>query len=109
MGEGIGEKRPDKPLTVLDGMDLLRHRWQDDNIMGDCAPRGIPASLGVRESQRNMAADVAARGRIALGSPESALVDRERVGVSPVEEEAKAPRAPAGGPDEVHQRLLTRR
>jgi hypothetical protein len=62
MGESIGEKRPDKPLTVLDGVDLLRHRWQDDNIMGDRAPRSIPAPLGVRESQRNMAADVSARG-----------------------------------------------
>jgi hypothetical protein len=62
MGESIGEKRPDKPLTVLDGVDLVRHRWQDDNIMGDRAPRGIPASLEVRESQRNMAADMSARG-----------------------------------------------
>jgi hypothetical protein len=51
-----------KPLTVLDGMDLLRHRWQDDNIMGDRAPRSIPAALEVGESQRNMAADVPARG-----------------------------------------------
>ena len=51
--------------------------------MGDRAPRSIPASLEVRESQRNMAADASARGRIALGSPESALVDRERIGVSP--------------------------
>jgi hypothetical protein len=61
-GESIGEKRPDKPLTVLDGVDLVRHRWRDDNVMGDRAPRIIPASLEVRESQRNMAADVSARG-----------------------------------------------
>ena len=50
MGESIGEKRPDKPLTVLDGVDLVRHRRQDRNIMGDRAPRSIPASLEVRES-----------------------------------------------------------
>jgi len=62
MGESIGEKRPDKPLTVLDGVDLVRHRWQGDNVMGDRAPRSIPATLGVRESQRNMAADASARG-----------------------------------------------
>ena len=62
MGESIGEKRPDKLLTVLDGVDLMRHRWQDDNVVGDRAPCSIPASLGVRESQRNMAADVPARG-----------------------------------------------
>ena len=62
MGESIGEYRPDKPLTVLDGVDLLRHRWQDDNIVGNRAPRSIPASLGVGESQRNIAADVPARG-----------------------------------------------
>jgi hypothetical protein len=62
MSESISEKRPDKPLTVLDGMDLVRHRWQDDYVMRDGAPRGIPASLGVRESQRNMAADASARG-----------------------------------------------
>lgn len=62
MGESIGEKRPDKPLTVLGGVDLVRQRWQDDNVMGDRAPRSIPASLGVGESQRNMAADVQARG-----------------------------------------------
>jgi hypothetical protein len=61
MGESIGEKRPDKPLTVLGGVDLVRHRWQHDNIMGDRAPRSITASLGVRESQRNMAADVSTR------------------------------------------------
>jgi hypothetical protein len=46
---------------------------------------------------------------VQLGSPESALVDRERVGVSPVEKEAKAPRASACSPDEVHHRLLTKR
>jgi hypothetical protein len=62
MGESTGEKRPDKPLTVLDRVDLVRRRWQDDNVMGDRAPRGVPASLGVRESQRNMGADVSARG-----------------------------------------------
>jgi hypothetical protein len=62
MGESIGEKRPDKPLTVLDGVDLLRHRRQDDNIMGDRAPRSVPATLEVREPQRDMAADVPARG-----------------------------------------------
>ena len=62
MGESIGEKRPDKPLTVLGGADLLRHGWQNDNVMGDRAPCSIPASLGVRESQRNMAAGVPVRG-----------------------------------------------
>jgi hypothetical protein len=62
MGENVGEKRPDKPLTVLDGVDLVRHRRQDHNIMGDRAPRSIPASLEVRESQGNVAADVSARG-----------------------------------------------
>ena len=109
MGESIGEKRPDRPLAVLDGVDLVRHRWQDDNFMGDRASGSIPASSEARESQRYMAADVPARGCIALGSPESALVDRERVGVSPVEEEAEAPRASACSPDEVHHRLLTKR
>jgi hypothetical protein len=62
MGESISEKRPDKPLAVLDGVDLARHRWQDDDIMGDRAPRSVQASLWVRESQRDMAADVPARG-----------------------------------------------
>jgi hypothetical protein len=62
MGESTGEKRPDKPLAVLDGVDLVRHRRQDDNIMGDRAPRSIPATLGVRESQRDIAADAPARG-----------------------------------------------
>jgi len=57
--------------------------------MGDRAPRSVPASYGVGESQSDMVADASARGRIGLGSPESALVDRERVGVSPVEEEAE--------------------
>jgi hypothetical protein len=62
MSKSISEKRPDKPLAVLDGTDFVRHRRQDDNIMGDRAPRGIPASLGVREAQRNMVADLLARG-----------------------------------------------
>ena len=62
MGESIGEKRPDKPLTVLGRVDLVRYRWQDDDVVGDRAPRSVPASSGVRESQRNMAADVPARG-----------------------------------------------
>jgi hypothetical protein len=62
MGESIGEKRPDKPLAVGDGADLVPHRWQDDNIMGDRAPGSIPASLGVGESQRNVAADASAGG-----------------------------------------------
>lgn len=58
----MGEKRPDKLLAVLDGVDLVRNRWQDDNVMGDRAPRSVPASLGVREPQRNMAADLPAGG-----------------------------------------------
>ena len=62
MVESIGEKRPDKPLAVLDGVDLVNHRWQHDNIMGDRAPGSVPASSGVRESQPNKAADVSARG-----------------------------------------------
>jgi hypothetical protein len=44
VGESNGKKWPDKPLTVLDGADLVRHRWQDNNIMWDRAPRSIPAS-----------------------------------------------------------------
>jgi hypothetical protein len=62
MGESCGQKRPNEPLTILDGVGLVRHRWQDDNIMGDRAPRSIPASLGVREAQRNIATDVSACG-----------------------------------------------
>lgn len=61
-GQLSTEERPDKPLTVLGGVDLLRHGWQGDDVMGDRASRGIPASVGVWEAQRNMAADVPARG-----------------------------------------------
>lgn len=107
--EGIGERQPDEALTVLEGVDLVCERRRYDDVVGDDAARLVAATEGVREAQGHMRAGASADCQLALSSRERAIVDRERVGVSPVEEESKTPGAPARGPDEPHLRLLTRR
>ena len=95
--EGIGEPQPDEALTVLEGVDLICERRRYDDVVGDDAARLVAATEGVREAQGHVGACASADCQLALSSRERAIVDRERVGVSPVEEESKAPGAPARG------------
>src|SRR5665647_829030 len=107
--EGIGEPQPDEALTVLEGVDLVCERRRYDEVVGDDTARLVAATEGVREAQGHVGAGASADCQLALSSCERAVIDRERVGVSPIEEEPESPGAPPRSPDDPHLRLLTRR
>jgi len=106
--EGVGEKGPDDSQTVLDGVDVVRQRRQENDVVGDDAAGLVLSSRGVREPERDVGPDTSVDHPVALGPVEREVVGRERVPEPGVEEEAKAPSASARGPDDVHLTLLTR-
>lgn len=90
-GEGVGEQRPDEPLAILDGADIVCQRRQYDDVVRDEAAGLIAPASGIRQAQSDQVVYALAQCRLAFSACECSLVDRERVRVAPVEEEAEAP------------------
>src|SRR5699024_609396 len=63
--------------------------------------------LGVQQAQGDSAPGAPARLRLLVETGEGVLVGRQRVGVSGGAQEAEAPGASAGGPQQAHRRPLS--
>ena len=74
-----------------DGADIVCERQRYDDVVGDEAACLIATAPGIGQAQGDQVVYASAQCRLAFGACECSLVDRERVRVAPVEEEAEAP------------------
>src|SRR5690625_4529956 len=75
--------------------------------MDDEASGLVLPPLGVRQAQGDLAPGAPADLRLIIQTAEGVLVDRQGIGVPGGAQEAEAPSASAGGPQQAHRRLLS--